>query len=62
MAHIICGVDVSAATLDARLGRGGVWQQFARTTDGIALLAQFCKTNQVRARAPTTASDIRIGA
>jgi transposase len=47
VAHIICGVDVSAATLDARSGRNGVWQQFARTTDGIAQLAQFCKTNQV---------------
>jgi transposase len=47
VAHIICGVDVSAATLDARIGRDGVWQQFARTTEGIAQLAQFCKTHQV---------------
>jgi transposase len=47
VAHIICEVDVSAATLDARIGRNGVWQQFARTTDGIAQLAQFCKTNRV---------------
>ena len=38
MAHIIGGVDVSAAMLDARIGRDGVWQQFARTTDGIAQL------------------------
>jgi transposase len=40
-------VDVSAATLDARIGRDGVWQQFARTTEGIAQLTQFCKTHQV---------------
>jgi transposase len=47
VAHIICGVDVSAATLDARIGRDGPWQQFARTTEGIAQLAQFCKTRHV---------------
>ena len=47
MAHIICGVDVSAETLDARIGRDGVWQQFDRTTGGIAQLAQFCKSHQV---------------
>jgi transposase len=45
VAHIICGVDVSAATLDARIGRDGLWQQFARTTEGIAQLAQFCKNH-----------------
>ena len=47
MAHIICGVDVSAATLDARIGRDGVWQQFTRTAEGITQLARFCKTHQV---------------
>jgi transposase len=47
VAHIICGVDVSAATLDARIGLDGVWQQFARTTDGVAQLALFCKSHQV---------------
>jgi transposase len=47
VAHIICGVDVSAATLDARIGRDVVWKQFARTTEGIAQLTQFCKTHQV---------------
>ncbi len=47
MAQIICGVDVSAATLDACLGRDGVWQQFARSIEGIAQLALFCKTHQV---------------
>jgi len=45
--HIICGVDVSAETLDARIGRNGVGQNFARTTEGIARLARFCKSQQV---------------
>jgi transposase len=40
-------VDVGAATLDARIGRDGVWQQFTRTAEGITQLAQFCKTHQV---------------
>lgn len=47
MTHIICGVDVSAATLDARIGRNGPWQQFARTSQGVAQLAAFCKAHQV---------------
>jgi len=47
VAHVICGVDVSAETLDARIGRDGVWQQFARTSEGIARLALFCETHQV---------------
>lgn len=45
MAHLICGVDVSAETLDARIGRDGVWQQFARTSEGIAGLTRFCKVH-----------------
>lgn len=47
MARIICGVDISAATLDARIGRNGVWQQFAHTPEGIAALAAFCTHHQV---------------
>ncbi len=47
MASIICGVDISAATLDAGIGRDGVWQQFAHTSDGIGALAAFCKDHQV---------------
>lgn len=46
MAHIICGVDVSADTLDARIGRDGVWQRFARTSEGIAELIHFCHAHQ----------------
>jgi transposase len=40
-------VDISAATLDARIGRDGAWQQFARTSDGVARLAAFCETHRV---------------
>lgn len=47
MTRIICGVDVSAATLDARIGRDGPWRQFARTSKAIAELAEFCRDHQV---------------
>jgi transposase len=47
VARVICGVDVSAATLDARIGRDGAWQRFARSNEGIAQLVRFCKTQQV---------------
>lgn len=46
MARIICGVDVSAATLDARIGRDGASQQFARTEQGVAQLVGFCQSYQ----------------
>ncbi len=46
MAHIICGVDIGAETLDARIGRGGAWQQFVPTNDSIDRLAAFCRTHQ----------------
>ncbi|MGA9866195.1 MAG: IS110 family transposase [Acetobacteraceae bacterium] len=47
MTEIICGVDVAAETLDARIGRDGAWQQFARTPEGIDALARFCEDHQV---------------
>ncbi len=47
MTGIICGVDVSSETLDARIGRDGTWRQFARTAEGIAALAAFCKDQRV---------------
>jgi transposase len=46
VAHIICGVDIGAETLDARIGRGGAWQQFVPTNDSIDRLAAFCRTHQ----------------
>jgi transposase len=43
VAQEICGVDVSSKTLDARVGRSGASAQFARTAEGIAALAAFCR-------------------
>jgi transposase len=45
--QIICGVDVSGATLDARIGRDGVAARFAHTAEGIAALAAFCRAHGV---------------
>lgn len=44
---IICGVDVSGAHLDARVGRNGPWLKVARTAQGIAELAAFCRAHAV---------------
>jgi transposase len=38
-------VDVSSATLDARIGRDGPAGRFANDPDGIAALAGFCRTH-----------------
>jgi transposase len=43
----ICGVDVSSRTLDARIGRTGPREDFARTVDGAAALAGFCTRHGV---------------
>ena len=48
MTDIICGVDISAATLEACIGRDGPCRQFTMTSGGIAELAGFCHTHQVR--------------
>jgi len=45
--QIICGVDVGSETLDARVGQDGAWKQFARSAEGSAALAGFCKTHAV---------------
>jgi transposase len=42
VANIICGVDVSGETLDARIGLGGPTAQVGRTPEGIAELKSFC--------------------
>ena len=46
MTRIICGVDVSADTLDARIGRCGAYQRFERTGESIAALAAFVRQHQ----------------
>jgi transposase len=45
--NLICGVDVSSATLDARVGRSGATGRFANTADGITELAAFCRDHGV---------------
>jgi transposase len=47
VANIICGVDISSQTLDARIGQDGAWQQFTNTEAGIAELATFCRDGHV---------------
>ena len=47
MTRIICGVDISSASLEARIGRDGAASSFANTAEGIAALAAFCLTHQV---------------
>ena len=47
MANIICGVDVSAKTLDARIGLKGPVARFRRTPEGIAELRTFCAEHGV---------------
>jgi transposase len=44
---VICGVDVSSEALDARVGRNGAWQRFARTSEGIDELVNFCRSHGV---------------
>lgn len=47
MTTIICGVDVSGATLDARIGADGAYHRAARSPAGIAELAAFCRQQGV---------------
>ena len=47
MTQIICGVDVSGANLDARVGQSGPYECFERTPEGIGRLAAFCRRHQV---------------
>jgi transposase len=44
---VICGVDVSSAALDVRLGRAGPLGRFANEAAGIAELVAFCQQHQV---------------
>jgi transposase len=45
--QIICGVDVSSASLQASIGRSGATGNFANNPEGIAQLAAFCHAHQV---------------
>src|SRR5215472_16646085 len=45
--RIICGVDISSSSLEARIGRDGVATSFPNRAEGIAALAAFCHAHQV---------------
>ncbi len=45
MTQLICGVDVSSASLQASIGRSGAASSFANTPEGIADLASFCRAH-----------------
>lgn len=47
MTTIICGVDVSGGWLDAVIGGTTLWRRVARTPEGIAELATFCREHEV---------------
>ncbi len=47
MTRIICGVDISSSSLEARIGRSGAGASFSNNAAGIAGLAAFCGTHQV---------------
>ena len=47
MTDLICGVDVSSATLDIRLGRDGAMRRFGNEAGGIAELVAFCQQHEV---------------
>jgi len=47
VARIICGVDVSSSSLEARISREGAAASFPNHAEGIAELAAFCHAHQV---------------
>lgn len=47
MTRIICGVDISSLSLEARIGREGAFASFPNNPEGIAALAAFCQAHQV---------------
>jgi transposase len=47
VAMIICGIDISSISLEARIGPDGPVRSFSNSAAGIAELAAFCRTHQV---------------
>ena len=47
MTQIICGIDISSTSLEARIGRDGAAGTFANNPEGIAELAAFCQSHHV---------------
>lgn len=46
MTRIICGVDVSSKSLEARIGQQGAAGSFPNNPEGIAALGAFCQAHQ----------------
>jgi len=44
---MICGVDISSASVEARISRDGATSSFPNNSEGINALAAFCQTHQV---------------
>src|SRR4030088_1303090 len=44
---MICGVDISSASLAARIGREGAAASFPNSGEGIRALSAFCHAHQV---------------
>jgi transposase len=44
---VICGIDISSSTLEARVGASGAVGSFANTKAGVELLAVFCRAHGV---------------
>jgi transposase len=44
---MICGVDISSASVEARISRDGATGSFPNNSEGINALAAFCQTHQV---------------
>ena len=47
MTRIICGVDISSLSLEARIGPEGAFASFSNNPQGIMALASFCQAHQV---------------
>jgi transposase len=45
--RVICGVDISSSSLEARIGPQGAYCSFANNSQGIAALADFCQAHRV---------------
>jgi len=45
--QIVCGIDISSTSLEARIGRDGVAGSFANNPEGIAELGAFCQFHHV---------------
>jgi len=45
--RIICGIDISSTSLEARIGRDGAAGTFANNPEGIAELVAFCQSHHV---------------